>query len=81
MLKKIQLREVGGAGFLLAPERNLRYAELYVGIERAFQSPFNPLDKFKIGVYVVSSFANQFKDPVQFKVGFTTWDKRKNRWF
>jgi hypothetical protein len=81
LLKKVQLREVGGAGFLLAPERNLRYAELYVGIERAFQSPFNPLDKFKIGVYVVSSFANQFKDPVQFKIGFTTWDKRKNRWF
>jgi hypothetical protein len=81
LLKKIQLREVGGAGFLMAPERNLRYAELYAGIERAFQSPSNPLDKFKVGIYIVSSFANQFKDPVQFKVGFTTWDKRKNRWF
>ena len=81
LLKKLQLREVGGAGFLVAPERNLRYGELYVGIERAFQSPFNPLDKFKLGVYVVSSASNQFKDPVQFKVGFTTWDKRKNRWF
>lgn len=81
LLKKLQLREVGGAGFLVAPERNMRYGEIYVGIERAFQSPFNPLDKFKLGVYVVGSAANQFKDPVQFKVGFTTWDKRKNRWF
>jgi hypothetical protein len=81
LLKKLKLREIGGAGFLLAPERNLRYAELYVGIERAFTSPFNPLDKFKLGVYVVGSAANDLKDPVQFKVGFTTWDKRKKRWF
>jgi hypothetical protein len=81
LLKKLQLREVGGGGFLLAQERNLRYAELFVGVERAFQSPFNPLDKFKLGVYVVGSAANQFQNPVQFKVGFTTWDKRRNRWF
>jgi hypothetical protein len=81
LLKKLRLREIGGAGFLLAPERNLRYAELYVGIERAFTSPFNPLDKFKLGVYVVGSAANHLKDPVQFKVGFTTWDKRRKRWF
>lgn len=81
LLKKLKLREVGGAGFLVAPERNLRYGELYVGVERAFESPFNPLDKFKLGVYIVSSVSSQFRDPVQFKVGFTTWDKRKNRWF
>lgn len=81
LLKKLQLREVGGGGFLVAQERNLRYAELFAGVERAFQSPFNPLDRFKIGIYVVGSAANQFKNPVQFKVGFTTWDKRKNRWF
>jgi hypothetical protein len=81
LLKKLKLREIGGAGLLLAPERNLRYAELYVGVERAFTSPFNPLDKFKVGVYVVGSAANHLKDPVQFKVGFTTWDKRRKRWF
>jgi len=81
LFKKLQLREVGGGGFLYAQERNLTYAELFVGIERAFESPFNPLDKFKIGVYVVGAAANQFRNPVQFKVGFTTWDKRRNRWF
>ncbi len=81
LLKRLQLREMGGAGFLVAPERNLRYAELFAGIERAFQSPFNPLDKFKLGIYVVGSMANQFHNPVQLKVGFTTWDKRRNRWF
>jgi hypothetical protein len=81
LLKKLQLREIAGTGFLFTQERNLRYAELFFGIERAFQSPFNPLDKFKLGVYVVTSAANQFSNPIQFKVGFTTWDKRRGKWF
>lgn len=81
LLKKLQLREITGTGFLITQERNLRYVEAFAGIERAFQSPFNPLDKFKIGIYVVTSAANQFSNPVQFKVGFTTWDKRRGKWF
>ncbi|RYZ25666.1 MAG: carboxypeptidase-like regulatory domain-containing protein [Chitinophagaceae bacterium] len=81
LLKKLKLREIAGTGFLFTQERNLRYAELFAGIERAFQSPFNPLDKFKIGVYVVGSTANQFSNPIQFKLGFTTWDKRRGKWF
>jgi len=80
LLKKLQLREVGGAGFLFAPERNLRYAEAFAGVERVFKWPFNPLSKFKLGVYVVGSVANQFNNPVQFKVGLTTWDKQRNKW-
>lgn len=80
LLKKLKLREVAGTGFLLAPERNLRYVELFAGLERAFESPFNPMDKFKIGVYVVGASANQFRSPITFKIGFTTWDKRRNRW-
>jgi hypothetical protein len=80
LLKKLQLREVAGAGFLIAPERKLQYGELFAGVERAFQSPLNALDRFKLGIYVVTSASNQFKNPVQFKIGFTTWDKRRNRW-
>lgn len=80
LLKKLQLREVGGAGFLVAPERNLRYAEAFAGVERIFKWPFNPLAKFKIGAYVVGSVANKFNNPVQFKVGLTTWDIQRNRW-
>lgn len=81
LLKKLNLREVAGAGFLLAPERDLRYAETFAGIERVFKWPFNPLSRFKLGVYVVGSVANQFSNPVQFKVGVTSWDNRRNRWF
>jgi hypothetical protein len=81
LLKKLELREVAGGGFLIAPERNLRYMEGFAGIERVIKWPFNPLTKFKIGVYVVGSAANQFKNPVQFKVGITSWDKIHNKWF
>ncbi|MGV3528634.1 MAG: DUF5686 and carboxypeptidase regulatory-like domain-containing protein [Flavisolibacter sp.] len=81
LLRQLKLREVAGTGFLVTRERDLRYAELFAGVERAFQSPFNPLDKFKIGVYVVTSAANRFSNPIQFKVGFTTWDKRRGKWF
>lgn len=80
LFKKLQLREIAGGGFLFAPERNLKYFELFAGVERAFKWPFNPLTRFKIGAYVVTSVANQYSNPVQFKIGFTTWDKRKNRW-
>jgi hypothetical protein len=80
LLKQLQLKEMFGGGVLLAPERNLRYAEAFTGIERVLKSPFNPLAKFKLGVYVVGSTANNFKNPVHFKVGLTTWDIRRNRW-
>jgi hypothetical protein len=79
--KKIGLREIAGAGFLIAKERNLRYAELFTGVERVFKYPFNQLGKFKIGVYVTGSVANRFHNPVQFKIGITTWDRKKGKWF
>lgn len=81
LLRKLQLREVAGAGFLIAPERKLRYGELFAGIERVFQAPINPLIRFKLGFYISASAANQFSNPVQFKIGITTWDKIRNRWF
>ena len=81
LFKKLQLREVAGAGFLIAPERHLRYTEAFTGVERVFRWPFNPLTRFKLGVYVVGSVANQFRNPVQFKVGITSWDPLRNRWF
>ena len=81
LLKKLGLKEIGGAGFLFAPERNnLRYVEAFAGIERVFKYPFNKLGKFKLGAYITGSAANQFRNPVQFKVGLTTWDRRNGKW-
>lgn len=79
-LKKLELREIAGGGFLYASERKLKYGELFAGVERVFRWPFDPSYKFKLGVYVVGSAANQFRNPVQFKIGITTWDRRRNRW-
>jgi hypothetical protein len=80
LFKKLQLREMAGGGVLYAPEKKLTYFELFAGVERVFKWPFNPLTRFKMGVYVVSAVANQYSHPIEFKIGFTTWDKRKNRW-
>lgn len=80
LFKKLQLREIAGAGFLIAPERNLRYAEIFAGVERVFKWPFDPLGKIKIGVYIIGSAANQYRNPVQLKIGITSWDKKRNKW-
>ena len=79
-LKKLQLQEVAGGGLLVAPERDLRFVEIFAGIERVFKWPFNPLAKVKIGIYVAGSVANKFNNPVQFKIGLTTWDRFANKW-
>jgi len=79
-LKKLKLQEIAGGGFLIAPERNLKYVEFFTGIERVFKWPFNPLARVKLGVYVVGSAANRFNNPIQFKIGLTTWDRFKNDW-
>lgn len=80
LLKKIGLREVAGAGFLIAPERNLQYVEALAGIERVFKLPFQNFQKVKLGVYASSAFSNQFQTPFQFKIGLTSWDTFGNKW-
>lgn len=79
-MKKLKLQEVAGAGFIIAPEKDLRYVEMFAGIERVFRWPFNPLQRVKLGFYVVGSVANKFNNPVQFKFGLTTWDRFRNEW-
>jgi hypothetical protein len=80
LFKKLQLREMAGGGFLIAPERDLRYFELFAGVERVFKWPFDPTYKFKVGVYIIGSAANKYNNPIQFKIGFASWDKRRNKW-
>jgi hypothetical protein len=79
-LKKLKLQEIAGGGFLITKERALRYFEFFAGLERVLKWPFNPLARVKLGVYVVGSVANKFNNPVQVKIGLTTWDRFKNKW-
>ncbi|MDZ4809901.1 MAG: DUF5686 and carboxypeptidase regulatory-like domain-containing protein [Bacteroidota bacterium] len=79
-MKKLKLQEIAGGGFLVTKERSLRYFEFFTGLERVFKWPFNPLARVKLGIYVVGSIANKFNNPVQFKIGLTTWDRFRNAW-
>jgi len=79
-LKKLKLQEIAGGGLLITKDRSLRYLEFFTGIEKILKWPFNPLARIKVGAYVVTSVANKFNNPVQFKIGLTTWDRFRNRW-
>lgn len=79
-MKKLKLQEVAGGGFLFTKELDLKYFEFFTGLERVFKWPFNPLARVKLGVYVVTSLANKLNNPVQFKIGLTTWDRFRNNW-
>ena len=78
LLKKLNLLEVAGGGILYAPERNLKYAELFFGIEKIIRFW---RERYKIGGYVVGSVANQYKNPVQFKISIERFNRRKNSWY
>ena len=78
LLKKLNLLEVAGGGILYVPERNLRYAELFFGVEKIIRFW---RDRYKIGGYVVTSVANKFSNPIQFKIAIEMFNKRKNSWY
>lgn len=78
LLKKLNLLEVAGGGVLYAPERNLKYAEAFFGVEKIIRFW---RERYKIGTYVVGSVANQFKNPVQFKISIEKFDRKKNSWY
>ncbi len=78
LLKKMRLLEIGGGGVLYAPERNLKYAEVFFGVEKIIRFW---KERYKLGCYVVGSVANQFRNPIQFKIGIGKFDRRKNSWY
>jgi Family of unknown function (DUF5686)/CarboxypepD_reg-like domain len=78
VLKKLNLLEVAGGGVLYVPERNLKYAEVFLGIEKIIRFW---RERYKIGTYIVGSVANQFKNPIQFKISIEQFNRRKNSWY
>lgn len=78
ILKKLNIMEVGGGGLLYVPERNLQYAELFFGAEKVIKFW---RERFKLGGYIVTSVANRFSNPVQFKIGIEQYNKKKNSWY
>lgn len=78
LLKKLNLLEVAGGGILYLPERNLKYAELFFGVEKIIRFW---RERYKIGGYVVTSAANKYSNPIQFKIGIEVFNKRKHSWY
>lgn len=77
LIKKLNILEVAGGSFLILPERNLRFIEGFVGLEKVIRI-WN--ERFKIGYYFVVSMANKYNNPYQFKIGLDQFNKRKNSW-
>lgn len=73
----LKLYESAGVSMLYAPERNLIYAEVWVGLEKEltlFQQ------RIRVGVYGSSSWANSFHQPFQLKIGLRSFDPIRNVW-
>src|SRR5207249_4307696 len=63
--KKLNISEIAGGAFLYLPERDLKYAEAFAGLEKILHI-FN--EKIKIGAFVVGSVANKYNKPLQLKL-------------
>lgn len=77
ILKKLNIIEVAGGGFLYTHERNLTYFEGFVGIEKVIRL-WN--ERIKIGVFVVGAKSNLYNYLPQFKFTIETYDKVTNKW-
>lgn len=78
LFKKLNISEVVGGGLLYLPEKNLQYAEAFGGLEKILHI-FR--ERIKLGGYVVTSVANKFNNPVQFKIGLQYYNRTKKMWF
>lgn len=77
LLKKLQMVETVGGGFLYSPENNLRYIEAFAGLEKVIKI----LDeRFRIGIYVVGAEANKFATPVRLKFSIEYFNRQDNTW-
>jgi hypothetical protein len=78
LIKKLNILEVAGGSILYLPERNLRFIEGYIGLEKIIRI-WN--ERFKVGYYFVVSAANKYNNPYQLKIGLDQFNKRKNSWY
>ncbi len=77
LLKKLNIIEVAGAGFLYTKERNFKYVEAFVGIEKVIRF-WN--ERFKLGVFLVAAQSNLYSYRPQLKFTIEAYDKVRNKW-
>ena len=76
-VRKLKIFESAGGGFLIAPERNLRYIEAFAGLEKRITVFRQPI---RLGLWGVASYANQFKNPLQLKFSIRFYNFQLDRW-
>jgi len=77
IIKKLNLIEVVGGGFLYTQERNLKYVEVFVGFEKIIRVL---KERIKIGIFVVGAQSNLFQYQPQLKFTIEVYDKVANQW-
>lgn len=77
LLKKTNIKTMAGGGFLIAPERQLEYVELFMGLNRIFKVG---KERLRLGFYYTLAQSNQFGFRSQYKVSFEFYNRTKNTW-
>lgn len=76
-LKKLNIVEVAGIGALATTERNLRYGEMFIGIEKIVRLW---KERLRIGLFMVMAQSNSFRYPTQFKFTIEFYNNTTNEW-
>jgi hypothetical protein len=77
ILKKLNITECAGAGLLYTQERNMKFVEMYVGVEKILRIW---KERVRIGVFYVANFNNQYAMSPEFKFTIEIYDKIRNKW-
>lgn len=77
LLKKLNLVECAGGGLLYTHERNLKYAEVFIGLEKTIRFW---KERFRIGVFYVAGQSNLYSYAPQFKVTIESYDRVRKKW-
>ena len=77
ILKKLNINEVAGGGVLFTTERNMKYVEVFVGVEKMLRI-FK--ERVRIGLFYVANFNNLYQAPPQLKFTIEVYNKINNKW-
>ncbi|MBR9917958.1 carboxypeptidase-like regulatory domain-containing protein [bacterium] len=76
-MRQLEIKTMGGGGFLYVPERKYQYSELFFGVNRIFRIGREHL---RLGLYYVVAQSNTFGVRNSLKVSFEFYNQDKNTW-
>ncbi|MCP9235144.1 DUF5686 and carboxypeptidase regulatory-like domain-containing protein [Lewinella sp. JB7] len=78
LLKKTRIKAVAGGGLLWLKDRNLRYQEVFAGVERVFK--LGPRRRVRLGLYGIAADSTTGEAGMAYKVSFDLIDIWKQDW-